>query len=113
MVGPRCLPIAKVRLLLGGVLTILIVATPALAQAGFSTGVDDNILLTLPDSSERDIWFDEAVDLGAGVVRLDVFWSGVVSGQPANPTDPTDPAYDFSALDAAILDATGPTSRCS
>jgi hypothetical protein len=86
-------------------LTLLCIALPAApAQAGLVTGIDEELFQS-PDPGVRDQMFDRTSNLRAGIVRLDVFWSSVALGQPANPADPDDPAYDFSRLDGAVQDA--------
>lgn len=75
------------------------------ASAALTTGFDDNKSYLTADAQARASAFDTTTDTGAGVVRLDLVWSQVVTGQPADPSDPADPAYDFSAYDAAIRDA--------
>jgi hypothetical protein len=68
----------------------------------FVTGIDATSEYTAADAAR---WFDTTVDLGAGLVRIDVSWRSIASGEPANPSDPSDPAYDFSALDGAVNNA--------
>lgn len=76
------------------------------AQATILTGIDGGGLFTDGDQTQRDRWFDTTVDLNAGIARLDLNWSSVASSTPANAADPADPAYDFSAFDQAVRDAT-------
>jgi hypothetical protein len=60
---------------------------------------------THPNAEHRDYWYDQAVRAGGSVARINVPWSKLVSGKPANPADPADPAYDLSAIDAGVVDA--------
>ncbi len=91
--------------LLGAVLSLAFLVAPAAGQAEYLTGINDTALYTSPDGAERQRYFDQTVDLEAGIVRLDVNWSAIASREPAVPTDPADPAYDFSRYDAAVQDA--------
>jgi hypothetical protein len=60
---------------------------------------------TSSDPELRGHWFDETVNAGAGIVRINVLWRTMVSSPPGNPSDPADPAYRFASLDAAVVDA--------
>jgi hypothetical protein len=79
-------------------------ATPAGAAAGFETGLQAPEY-TSDDETLRDTWFDETVDVGARLVRLDVSWRSVARAQPLDPSNPFDPAYDFARLDTAVREA--------
>jgi hypothetical protein len=58
------------------------------------------------DAAVRDLWLGNTANANAKLVRTDVVWRGVVGSQrPSDPRNPADPAYDFSALDAAVRDA--------
>src|SRR4051812_26157430 len=58
------------------------------------------------DAADRRFLFDRARDAGAGIVRLEVSWRGVVAETPpANPRNPADPSYHFSLVDAAVRGA--------
>ena len=87
------------------VVALALTAGAGTASAAFVTGFDDNQQYLSPDDATRTDAFDATTDLDAGIVRLDLVWSQVVSGQPANPADPADSAYDFSAYDAAVREA--------
>jgi hypothetical protein len=79
--------------------------TPAHAARNITTGLTDPNYLSA-DPATRATLFDATAEEGAGVSRIDVLWAHYVGNQrPANPTDPNDPAYDFTALDAAVQDA--------
>jgi hypothetical protein len=56
-------------------------------------------------SADSDLWYDRTVGLGAGIVRINVSWRSISSGEPDDPSDPADPAYDFSSLDKAVAGA--------
>lgn len=90
--------------LLGAGLVLLAVA--GTAQARFVTGLTDAVYQS-SDTAERELWLDRTAELGASIVRLDVSWRAVAAGgQPQDAANPADPAYDFTALDAAVRDAT-------
>ena len=74
------------------------------ASASFTTGLW-GAGYTSPDASVRGDEFDNTVEARAEIARIDVVWRSLVSGQPADPTNPADPAYDFSSIDAAVRDA--------
>lgn len=81
---------------------------PANARAAspLVTGFADFDRFGSTNPSERATWLDKAVGAGAGIVRLDFYWSSVAaSGRPADPTNPGSSSYDFSRLDAAVRDA--------
>ena len=84
-------------------------ASPSGHSAGstFTTGFADFERFGSTNPSERATWLDNAVKAGAGILRLDFYWSSVAAG-PTPPTDPTNPgsaSYDFSVLDPAVRDA--------
>jgi hypothetical protein len=93
----------RAKALLGATIVLTLLALPGSARAEFLTGTNDTGLYS---DTERDRWFDTTVDLEAGIVRLDVYWPAVAGGEPFNPADPADPAYNFASLDGAIQDAT-------
>ena len=67
------------------------------------TGIDGVGLFESESTSAR--WLDTTVDLASGVARIDVYWRHVAQGDPANPSDAADPAYDFGGLDRAVQGA--------
>ena len=95
----------RLRTLLGAVVLIAVFAAPGAARAEFITGIDETTLFTSPDATERNRWFDTTVDLNAGIVRINLSWSRLVTGRPANPGDPADPAYKLETIDAAVESA--------
>lgn len=44
----------------------------------------------------------EATELGIDTVRIDVRWNAVAASPPRRPRQPTDPAYTWTAVDAAV-----------
>jgi len=75
------------------------------AARSFSVGLyDDGMTLANPDKG-----FPILHNLRAQVVRITLWWGGpigVAKTQPKSPTNPADPAYDWSAYDRAVQDAT-------
>ncbi len=61
--------------------------------------------LTAPDSSVRAFWQDQGVAAGSNIVRINVFWRGITTGEPASPTNPADAAYAFGDVDRGVIDA--------
>jgi hypothetical protein len=57
------------------------------------------------DPGERALWYDQSVRANSSLVRINVGWRGVARSEPAAPRDPADPAYDFSGIDAPVIDA--------
>jgi hypothetical protein len=55
-------------------------------------------------SSEHELDLTDGVN--ADVIRVNMYWSGVATSQPADPRDPADPAYDWTQYDRAIVGAT-------
>lgn len=86
------------------VAALLLPAAQASAARPLTTGFADLAFIS-GDPQIRDRAFEKAVEVGAGIARLPVFWNQIASGPPANPIDPGDPAYSFDALDAAVIDA--------
>jgi hypothetical protein len=82
----------------------LLPAARAQAARPLTVGFADPAFVSA-DPTERDRALDFAGEVGAGIVRLPVFWSSLVAGEPANASDPADPAYDFGRLDEAIAAA--------
>jgi hypothetical protein len=81
----------------------LLGAADARAAAPFTTGFYDQGAYT---SSSSDIWFGRSNDAGAGIVRIQAFWSQLAPGsRPVDPSSSADPAYDWSYLDDAVRGA--------
>lgn len=92
-------------------LAALTLALPASASAqsahSLRVGYFDRVFTE--EAATRGPWLDRAVSSGADIVRLEIGWQA-----PHTPTrppgfnarDPADPAYSFTAADAAIVDAT-------
>jgi hypothetical protein len=86
-----------------GTALALVLATNAPA---FKTGFQVNEALS-SHAGTRQLWLSRTVAAGAGIVRVPVEWPDIVGNTrvPLNPADPADPAYDFSAIDRAVVDA--------
>jgi hypothetical protein len=103
----------RVRAAIPGTALALVLASNAQA---FTTGFQVNEALAL-NAGTRQLWLSRTVAAGAGIVRVPVEWPSIVGDThtwpsivgntrvPVNPTDPADPAYDFSAIDRAVVDA--------
>lgn len=95
-----------------GKLTALVLAllTTALAPAagassGLTLGFNPDPVLTNTQSASNGFWIGQARSEGAGIVRLDVRWSGVAPAQrPPGfvADDPASPGYDWSAVDSQV-----------
>lgn len=90
------------RLLLACALAVVLVAAtaaPASAARGMKVGFyDEALTLEYPD----DFGFRTLADLGADIVRMNLYWNRVATSRPRHPRDPDDPAYDWSAYDTAL-----------
>jgi len=77
------------------------VAPAAGAAPGLLTGIyEEAETLFAGDPSEGVATLGE---LGAGVLRLNLYWNRVAPTQPLDETDPADPAYDWSLYDRVVL----------
>lgn len=74
----------------------------ATAAAPLQLGLFDPVYWSEP--AVRDPWLQRTVDAGADIVRINVAWNA--AQRPRKARDPADPAYDFTAVDAQIRDAT-------
>lgn len=71
----------------------------ASAAPGMKIGFyDEAVTLGYPD----DFGFRTLQDLGAQVLRMNLYWNQVARSRPADPTNPDDPAYDWSKWDEAL-----------
>jgi hypothetical protein len=57
------------------------------------------------NSAVRQHWLTETVNENAEIARISISWAQVAQGEPVNPTDPNDPAYDWTTVDGAVGDA--------
>ena len=78
--------------------------TAGAAEPTIQTGTVEP-LYESPDAGARDRWMQRTTDVGAGFVRINVFWPSVVERKPQAPSDPDDPAYDWSRIDGAVQSA--------
>ena len=76
---------------------------PARAEAArpFDIGFSD----AMYGSPERDLWFDRTSQVGADIIRVNMYWAVVGFEKPSNPRDPADPAYNWAEYDRQIASA--------
>jgi hypothetical protein len=88
---------------------MLVPAAPSAALNGLATGfIDDEVLLS-PAPAVRATWLNRIVAEHASTIRLELIWSQVARSAPTSSSEAADPSwsgYDWSALDAAVGDAT-------
>ncbi|MBA2523494.1 MAG: hypothetical protein H0V25_09205 [Solirubrobacterales bacterium] len=85
-------------------LALLGFAVPAAAHGApteFQIGFADQ-LFGGPQSAK---WTARAAVSGGDAIRVNLYWSYIVRGEPANPLLPNDRAYDFTAIDRAVRGA--------
>lgn len=78
-------------------------------RGGLTRGVSEGALLLDEEPAVRELAFRRVRETGAKVVRIPVDWrDSVLADPPAgfDARDPASPAYRFSRIDAAVLDAT-------
>jgi hypothetical protein len=78
------------------------------AARGFEVGLTDPVF-TDPDGATRTTWLDRARTARAGLILIAVGWETVAPDARSpgfNAANPADPAYDWTRLDQAVLDAT-------
>ena len=80
-------------------------AATAHASSGLRLGIADsgNAYFEAPDSFYPDLG-----ELHAQLLRVQLYWGGVLGvaeGRPGDAADPADPAYDWSRYDAIVLAA--------
>jgi hypothetical protein len=76
-------------------------------HGGLTRGVSDPTLIMSPDATVREQALARIRATGASVVRIPVEWRYIVSADPPagfDASDPASPAYDFTAVDAAVRD---------
>jgi hypothetical protein len=74
-------------------------------RAGLARGISDSNLIMSADAEVRELALSRIRAAGASVVRIPVEWRYIVSTDPPagfDASDPASPAYDFSAVDAAV-----------
>ncbi len=80
----------------------LATAPPASAAPGIEFGFyDEALTLEYPD----DYGFRTLKDLGADVLRLNLYWNEVAPTRPSNASNPADPAYRWTRYDRAMARA--------
>lgn len=92
------------RLFLGLVASAVLQASQASANP-LKIGFDVQSVFTNPNYISRAFWLDRATAEGAGIIRINVFWSQVApSTRPAgfDPSDPSSPGYNWEVADTAV-----------
>jgi hypothetical protein len=99
---PRCTVVLATLVLVGA--AQMAISPKTIAARGLTTGFYSSGY-GAPDESVRDLWFDRTVQANAGVVRINILWSGVAHTSPGDPRNPADPAYNFESVDRAVRGA--------
>jgi hypothetical protein len=76
-------------------------------RGGLARGISDPTLIMSSDPEVREQALERIRATGASVVRVPVEWRYIVSSDPPpgfDASDPGSPAYDFTAVDAAVRD---------
>ena len=76
-------------------------------SGGLTRGISDPRLIMSPEAAVREQALARIRATGASVVRIPVEWRYIVSADPPagfDASDPASPAYDFTAVDAAVRD---------
>jgi len=76
-------------------------------RGGLARGISDSDLILSSDGGVRALALARIRATGASVVRIPVEWHYIVSPDPPagfEVSDPASPAYDFTAVDAAVRD---------
>jgi hypothetical protein len=93
------LQVRKLVVLLAVTAVAAVAVSSASAARGMKIGFyDEAVTLGYPD----DFGFRTLDDLGAQVLRMNLYWNEVARARPDNPTDPDDPAYNWSKWDEAL-----------
>lgn len=72
---------------------------------GLVRGISEPTLIMSPNAAVREATLTRIRATGASIVRIPVEWRYIVSSDPPvgfQATDPGSPAYDFTAVDAAV-----------
>jgi hypothetical protein len=80
-------------------LASLLPASSLQASGNMPLGIyDEAYTLLTPDPTG----FGVLADLGADVLRLNMYWNRIAKTRPGSAADPDDPAYDWSMYDRAV-----------
>ena len=78
---------------------LVVMAATAGQASAFQKGFyDEAVVLGYAD----DFGFRTLNDLGADIVRMNLYWNRVAKSRPNDPTNPNDPAYDWSEYDQSL-----------
>src|SRR5262245_14768228 len=107
----RLAPILALMLAAAGI-AVAVSATPDSAQGASSSAQRtqaSRMLLGFYDDESvygRTTWaFSQLRSLRAGIVRITIDWSSVAKRRPTKPADPADRAYNWTAVDNVITEA--------
>lgn len=67
----------------------------------FEIGFADSLFGT----EDGGVWAARTARAGADAVRVNLYWSLVAPNEPQHPRQPDDPAYDWQAIDRAVIAA--------
>jgi hypothetical protein len=89
---------------------LLALVAAALAWAPAPAGAARQIDIGFADylyneEGQSNIWMDRTKQVGADVIRVNMYWSLVAPNKPESPRDPADPAYAWGPYDIAIANA--------
>jgi hypothetical protein len=98
---------------------VLLLTIACVALVSLSAAVDqaagqplrfgfDDPLQASAEPATREFWSRRAVETGASLDRIDVFWSHIAPAHPAagfEASNPASPGYEWATLDAAVREA--------
>ena len=94
-------------------LSLLLLSALAAPRAGaardFDMGFADDQFadsLLFSGAKKRNQWASRMASANASVVRVNTYWSTLVSGEPVAPRSPADPAYNWGKLDQVVKSVT-------
>ena len=85
----------------------LLAVLPATASAALELGLQDDAYLTSADPRAWQL----TRELHPAVIRYNVDWSSVARTRPVRAADPADPAYDWTAPDSIVRNASSQGAR--
>ena len=86
-----------------------VLAPQAHAMMGLTLGFSGDPVLTSDSPATRATWIPRAVSAGAGIVAVDIAWSGIAPAlRPAgfDPANPATPGYNWTTVDDQVRDLT-------
>jgi hypothetical protein len=95
---------------LSALLVLMLLGMPAVASArGLTLGFSADPVLTGDTAAVRALWIPRAVNVGAQMVRVNVYWSQIAPpDRPRGfaPANPSSAGYQWTALDAVVRQLT-------